>query len=157
MTKTGLVALIAGFFGLILLSNLVFGVRDTSGGLRLLAVLVIFGGVAAVALSRLGKSEGQGRPAARLSAQITESTLESEEKLIATPVAFHSIIGRTEDGKMRPGWMVGMVALGKRGYIWRHDLGYFPTIADANAKAAEMNAIHGLSEKEAHRIVRKCV
>jgi len=36
-------------------------------------------------------------------------------------------------------------------------LGYFPTIAEAEAKATEMNAIHGLSEKEAYRIVRKCI
>jgi hypothetical protein len=58
---------------------------------------------------------------------------------------------------MSSGYMVGMVASGRKGYTYRHDLGCFPTIADAEAKAAEMNAIHGLSEKEAYRIVRKCI
>lgn len=151
MTKTGFVALVAGFLGLLLLSNLVFGTRDTSGGLKLVIILIIFGGVATAAFSRLGKSERQPPPG------ITESTLEAEKKLIAEPVAFHYVIGRTEDGKPRSGYMVGMVTLGKKGYVWRHDLGCFPTIADAETKASEMNAIHGLSEKEAYRLMRKCI
>jgi len=156
MTKTGLVALVAGFLGLLMLSNLVFGTRDTSGGLKLIIILIIFGGVAVSALSRFGKSQAPtGTP--QSPSVITESTLEDEKRLIAAPVAFHYVIGRTEDGKMRSDYMVGMVSLGKKGYIWRHDLGYFSTLADAEAKAAEMNAIHGLSEKEAYRIVRKCI
>lgn len=156
MTKTRLVALIAGLLGLLMLSNLMFGTWSTSGGLKLIAILVIFGGIAVSALSRLGKSQGQTRTP-QPPPLITESTLEAEKKLITAPVAFHYVVGRTEDGNMRSGYMVGMVALDRKGYIYRHDLGYFPTIAGAEAKAAEMNAIHGLSEKEAYRIVRKCI
>jgi hypothetical protein len=157
MTKTGLIAIVAGFLGLLILSNLMFGTRNTSSGLKLIAILIIFGGIAVSILSRLGKSQGLSRAPQPLPL-ITESTLESEKKLIATHVAFHYIVARTEDGKiMNSGYMVGMVTLGKKGYSWRHDLGYFRTIADAEAKAAEMNAAHGLSEKEAYRIVRKCL
>jgi hypothetical protein len=156
MTKTGLVALFAGFFGLLVLSNLVFGTRNTSGGLKLIIILIVFGGIAISALSRFGKSQGQAHTS-QSPPLITESTLEAEKKLITAPVAFHCVIGRTEDGKMSSCYMVGMVALDRKGYTYRHDLGYFPTISDAEAKAAEMNAIHGLSEKEAYRIVQKCI
>jgi len=156
MTKTGLVALIVGFFGLIILSNLMFGMRDTSGGLKLIIILIVFGGIAVSALSRLGKSKGQTNTP-QSPPLITESKREAEIKLITAPVAFHFIVGRNEDGTMRSDFMVGMVALDRKGYIYRHDLGYFPTIADAEAKAAEMNAIHGLSEEEANQTVRKCL
>jgi hypothetical protein len=156
MTKTGLVALIAGLLGLLVLSDLIFGTRDTSGGLKLIVILIIFGGIAVSALSRFGKSHGQTR-APQSPQIITDSTLEAEKKLITAPVAFHYVVGRTEDGNMRSGYMVGMVALDRKGYIYRHDLGYFPTIAEAEAKAAEMNSVHGLSEKEAYRIVQKCI
>jgi hypothetical protein len=156
MTKTGLVALVAGFLGLLMISNLTFGARDTSGGLKLILILIIFGGIAVSALSRLGKSQGQARTT-QSPPIITEGTLEAEKKLITAPVAFHYVVGRTENGIMTSGYMVGMVALDRKGYIYRHDLGYFPTIAEAEAKATEMNAIHGLSEKEAYRIVRKCI
>jgi hypothetical protein len=155
MTKAGLAALIGGFFGLLVLSNLAFGTRDTSGGLKLIAILIILGGVVVSAIFRIVNSRGQVRTPQPTQA-ITEFTLEAEKKLITAPVAFHSVVGRNEEGKVSTGWMVGMVTLGTKGYVWRHDLGRFATIADADAKAAEMNAIHGLSEKEALRIVRKC-
>jgi hypothetical protein len=156
MTKTSFVALVIGFLGILMLSDLVFGIRDTSGILKLVAILIVFGGIAVSAISRFKKSP-RDTHTPRSIPVITESTLEAEKKLITTPVAFHYVVGRTEDGKMKSGYMVGMVALDRKGYIYRHDLGYFHTIADAEAKAAEMNAIHGLSEKEAYRIVRKCI
>jgi hypothetical protein len=156
MTKTGLVALFVGFIGLLIISNLVFGTRNTSGGLKLTIILVVLGGVVISALSRLGRPQGQTRTS-QSPPLITENTLEAEKKLITAPVAFHYVIGRNEDGKMSSGYMVGMAVLGRKGYTYRHDMGYFSTIADAEAKAAEMNAIHGLSEKEAYRIVQKCI
>ncbi len=156
MSKKVFVAIFLGFLGLLMLSDLMFGTRGTSGGLKLTIILVILGGVAASAFSRVGRSQRRAHTP-QLSPLITESTIEAEKELITSPVAFHYVIGRTEDGKMRPGYMVGMVALDRKGYIYRHDLGCFPTIAAAEAKAAEMNAIHGLSEKEAYRIVRKCI
>jgi hypothetical protein len=156
MTKTGLVALVAGFLGLLMLSNLVFGTRDTSGALKLITILIIFGGVAVSALSRLGNFRARTHTP-QSPPLITESTLEAENKLITAPVAFHYVVGRSKDGNLKLGYRVGMVALDRKGYIYRHDLGNFPTIAEAEAKAAEMNAFHGLSEKEAYRIVRKCI
>jgi hypothetical protein len=156
MTKTGSVALVIGFLGLLTLSGLVFGTRNTSGFLKLIAILIIFGGIAVSATSRLRKSPQKTRTPQSIPA-ITESTLDAEKKHITAPVAFHYVVGRTEDGNITSGYMVGMVALDKKGYVYRHDLGHFPTLADAEAKAAEMNAIHGLSQKEAYRIVRKCI
>jgi hypothetical protein len=122
MTKTGWVTIVAGFFALLILSNLVFGTRDTSGGLKLIMILIIFGGVAVSAVSRLGKSQAH-TSTPQSPPLITESTLESEKNFIAVPVAFHYVVRRTEEGKLRSGYMVGMVALGRKGYTWRHDLG----------------------------------
>jgi hypothetical protein len=156
MPKKVLVALFVGFIGLLILSDHVFGARDTTGALRLIAILFILGCLTVLAFSRLGTS--RGRTYKPQSPQlITESTLKAEKDRITSPVAFHYVVGRTEDGKLKPGYMVGMVALDRKGYIYRHDLGCFPTIAAAEAKAAEMNALHGLSEKEAYRIVRECI
>ena len=156
MTKTGLTALFAGFIGLLVLSNLAFGTRNTSGGLKLIMILIVLGGIVISALSRLGKPQGQTRTQ-QPPPVITESTLEAEKELITAPVAFHYVSARTVDGNKKSDWMVGMVEMGRKGYIYRHDLGYFSSIAKAERKAAEMNAIHGLSEKEAYGIVRKCV
>jgi hypothetical protein len=156
MSKISLVAIFIGFLGLLLLSNLMFGTRDTSGILKLIVILIILGGVAISAISRLGISQGQTNTQ-HPPPVITKSTLEAEKELITAPVAFHYVSARTEDGNIRSGWMVGMVAMDRKGYIYRHDLGYFSSIAKAERKAVEMNAIHGLSEKEADRIIMKCI
>lgn len=129
MNKKGLIVLLVGFFGLLMLSNFVFGTQDTSGGLKLIAILIIIGGVIISAFSRLGKSKGghsspnsQEFETSKAYGNEAVSFAEHDEKPKPEIAYFAGIVNNNSPYLQ---YSVSYFTKGQKGATVRKDLGHF--------------------------------
>jgi hypothetical protein len=143
-----------------MLSNFVFGRRDTSGVLKLITILIIIGGVIISAFSRLGKSEG-GHSSPNSQESETSKTycdeavsFEENDEKPKPEIAYFA--GMVKNNGPYPRYSVSYFTKGQKGATVRTDLGHFYDYRVAVEKADALNAEIGVTKRMARRIMQDC-
>ena len=173
MSKPTVIGVSIGFLGLLLISNMIFGVHDTSGGLKVLVLLVVLAGLAIGIIWKVvagSDVKAYYKETPTITAEAVRS--ENREKEDATSVghiehvqdvkhprgdiAYHLRYIRREDGTIDPNAHgFGYVRAGQMGTTPVPEAGVCYDYFEAQKRVDMLNAEIGVSKRNAISMIRR--
>jgi hypothetical protein len=173
MSKAKVVGIAICFFGILLISDLIFGTRNTSGGLKAVVLLIVLAGLAISIVGRVVSGSPVTAHHKEIPA-ITVETVKSEnrEKERAASdghiehalgfkhpqgdIAYHLRYIRRVDGTIAPNAHgVGYVRAGQMGTTPFPEGGVYCDYFEAQNKVDSLNAEIGVSKRKAISMIRR--
>lgn len=173
MSKVKVAGIAIGFFGILLISDLMFGIRNTSGGLKALVLMIVLAGLAISIVAKVMADPPFTAHHKKISA-MTADTVKSEnrEKECAASdghiehtqgvkhpqgdIAYHLRYIRREDGTIDPNAHgFGYVRSGQIGTTPFPEAGVCYDTLRAQEKVDRLNAEIGVSKRKAISMIRR--
>jgi hypothetical protein len=162
MSKAKVAVVAIGFFGILLISDLMFGIRNTSGGLKAVVLLIVLAGLAISIVARimsgpLVTAHRKEIPANKECAA-SDGLIEHAQgfKHPQGDIAYHLRYIRREDGTIDPNAHgVGYVRAGQMGTTPFPEAGDCYDYFEAQKKVDSLNAEIGVTKRKAISMIRR--
>ena len=162
MSKVKFAGIAIGFFGILLISDLMFGIRNTSGGLKAAVLLIVLAGLAISIVARI--MSGSPVTAHRKEIPANKEHAASDGHIEHAQgfkhpqgdIAYHLRYIRCVDGTIAPNAHgVGYVRAGQMGTTPFPEGGVYCDYFEAQNKVDSLNAEIGVTKRKAISMIRR--